>query len=452
MRFDPDSGKTPDGASSRRLEKTFDKGHALVMFPTRPTRIADGEAQARRPRIALYSHDTMGLGHMRRNLLIARALASPPLGASILMVAGACQISKFTLPPGVDCLSLPSLCKNADGEYGPRNLDVPLKELTSLRSRTICAALEGFRPDILVVDNVPRGAVGELDQTLAALRGRTRLVLGLRDVLDAPERVRHEWARSENFKTIRNYYDAVWVYGDRGVYDLVAEYDFPPDVACKVRFVGYLDQTARLDAKADGRDDALATLELPRGPLAVCSVGGGQDGAQVAEAFARAELPRDMGGVLLTGPFMPAEARRRLAESVACNTRLRVLDFVEEPLRLLARADRLVSMGGYNCSCEVLSLGVPALVVPRTAPRVEQLLRAERFRTLGLADVLLPDQLKPEAISRWLAREPKRTPARRGVDIGGLSRLPQLAAEVLASSPGQAAGALTEGGLKHASL
>ena len=448
MLFDSDSGKARHAATPRRRGKPSDNEHALVMFPARPAREADSEPAPRKPRIALYSHDTMGLGHMRRNLLVAQALSAPPLGASILLVAGACQISKFTLPPGADCLSLPSLCKGSDGEYGSRNLDVTLKELASLRSRTICAALESFRPDILVVDNVPRGAVRELDQTLSALRGRARLVLGLRDVLDAPERVRREWARAENFQTVRDYYDAVWVYGDREVYDPVAEYDFPADVARKVRFVGYLDQTARLRAQGGAPEGG---LELPDGPLAVCSVGGGQDGAKVAEAFARAELPRDMGGVLLTGPFMPVEARRRVEEAAASSPRLRVLDFVEEPLRLLSRADRLVSMGGYNTSCEVLSLGVPALFVPRTAPRAEQLVRAERFRDLGLADVLLPDRLSPAAIGEWLAREPA-TAARRPVDLEGLSRLPLLAREVLDSAPLPAPRSLTEGGLRHASL
>jgi predicted glycosyltransferase len=452
MRFDSEIGNTFHDASTPRAEKGLAKDHALVMFPSRAARGEQDKARARKPRIALYSHDTMGLGHMRRNLLIAQALSSAPLGASVLMVAGACQISKFTLPPGVDCLSLPSLCKNSEGEYGSRNLDVSLQEMSALRARTISAALQGFQPDILVVDNVPRGAVRELDQTLAALRGRTRLILGLRDVLDAPERVRREWERAENFQTIRDYYDAVWVYGDRALYDLVREYDFPADVAAKTRFVGYLDQRARLQSTERGTPDALAALELPAGRLVVCSVGGGQDGVELAEAFANAELPRNHNGVLLTGPFMPAGARRRLEDAAARSPRLRVIEFVNEPLHLLTRADRLISMGGYNTSCEVLSLGIPALVVPRVTPRVEQLLRAERFRALGLADMLHPKRLTPEAISDWLARGPAHASTRWRVDLDGLSRLPLLAEEALASRPPLAGEAFTEGGFRHAAL
>src|SRR6266545_2606828 len=139
-------------------------------------------------RVALYSHDTMGLGHMRRNLLLAQALKHSRLRAVVLMIAGAREASLLTTAAGVDCVALPSLRKDADGRYHPRHLEVSLPELLSLRAKTACAALQAFHPDVLIVDNVPRGAVRELDPVLDALRaeGRTRLVLGLRDVLDDP--------------------------------------------------------------------------------------------------------------------------------------------------------------------------------------------------------------------------------------------------------------------------
>src|SRR2546422_7780406 len=47
-------------------------------------------------RVALYSHDTMGLGHMRRNLLLAQALRHSRLQAVVLMIAGAREASLLT--------------------------------------------------------------------------------------------------------------------------------------------------------------------------------------------------------------------------------------------------------------------------------------------------------------------------------------------------------------------
>ncbi|PYP71183.1 MAG: glycosyltransferase [Gemmatimonadetes bacterium] len=389
-------------------------------------------------RIAFYSHDTMGLGHMRRNLLLAQALKHSRLQAVVLMIAGAREASLVTGAAGVDCVALPSLQKDGQGQYHPRHLDVPLPELLALRAKTACAALEAFDPDVLIVDNVPRGAVRELDPVLESLRARhrTRLVLGLRDVLDDPITVQREWARAQNQDAVRRYYDAVWVYGDPTVYDPVREYAFAPDVAAKVRYTGYLDQRARLKfVRHDGRGPA-AALGLSPGWLALCLVGGGQDGAALAEAFVEAELPPDTNGLLVTGPCMPVGVRRRLMRSVASNPRRRVVSFVHEPTRLVRRADRVVAMGGYNTVYEILSFEKPALIVPRVTPRQEQLIRAERLRALGLVDVLHPEGLSAAALSAWLARgrAPVR-PARERIDFNGLSRVPQLLEELLGSRP-----------------
>src|SRR2546422_9596234 len=115
------------------------------------------------------------------------------------------------------------------------------------------------------------------------------------------------------------YYDAIWVYGDPAVYDPVREYAFAPDVAAKVRYTGYLDQRARLEFERRGGKDPVAALGWSGGRLALCLVGGGQDGAELAGAFAEAELPPDTNGLLVTGPCMPAGVRGRLIRSVARN-------------------------------------------------------------------------------------------------------------------------------------
>src|SRR2546422_548261 len=213
----------------------------------------------------------MGLGHMHRNLLLAQALRHSRLQAVVLMIAGAREASLLTTTAGVDCVALPSLWKDGGGQYHPRHLAVSLEELLALRARTAGAALEAFAPDVLIVDNVPRGALRELDPVLDSLRarGRTRLVLGLRDVLDEPAKLQGEWARAQNQDAVRTYYDAIWVYGDPAVYDPVREYAFAPDVAAKVRYTGYLDQRARLTFARRGDKDPVAALGWSGGRLAL---------------------------------------------------------------------------------------------------------------------------------------------------------------------------------------
>lgn len=387
-----------------------------------------------RTRVVLYSHDTMGLGHMRRNLLIAHALSGSPLRAVVLLIAGSRRATAFSLPASTDCLTLPSLHKEPDSSYRPRRLSVELRELIQLRAAAIRSAVSSFEPDLLIVDNVPRGAVRELDPTLQDIRegGRTRCVLGLRDVLDAPARVRRDWTRAANEDAIRTFYDAVWVYGDRAVYDLAREYDLAPDVAARMRYTGYLDQRARLMLSQNDGENASQISRLPRAPFALCLVGGGQDGARVADAFAQADLPAGLSGVIVTGPFMETTLQARLQTLAAERPHLSVVEFVREPMQLAARAARLVAMGGYNTTCEAVSLGKRTLIVPRVHPRSEQLIRATELQARGLVEVLHPDSLSPGALSSWLASEDRQLPtAADRIDMNGLSRIPQLAEDVL---------------------
>ncbi len=383
---------------------------------------------ARSWRVALYSHDTMGLGHTRRNVLIAQTLASCGLPLDILLIRGMGEGLGANLPAGIDCLTLPALHKQSDGSYSARNLSLELADIVQLRAHTLHAALTAFAPDVLIVDNVPRGAQNELDLTLAQLRrtGHTRCVLGLRDVIDSPHVVQREWQQAANEATINAYYDALWIYGDPQVYDSVYAYQFAPQIALRTSYIGYLDQRARLQYATQP-----IPLELPSGRMALCLLGGGQDGIQLAEAFVGATLPNDMYAVLLTGPFMPAEQCARLEALAAQHERLHILSTAAEPTQLLMHADKLVTMGGYNTVAELLSFEKHALVVPRVRPRQEQLIRAEQLAALGLIDMLHPDKLSPQALSHWLA-QPTRTPdVHNRLDMQALNRLPHLLASLL---------------------
>ncbi|PZQ50691.1 MAG: glycosyl transferase family 28 [Rhodovulum sulfidophilum] len=385
----------------------------------RPFREPDAPA-----RIALYSHDTLGFGHWRRNLLLAAALRRLDPAPEVLLIAGMREAGAFDLPDGVDTVTLPAYGKDASGAYRARSLGLALPELAALRATTIRAALESYDPDILIVDNVPRGAQGELDPALAALRarGRARIVLGLRDVIDSAEVVRGQWLRARNFPALRRWFDEVWIYGDPNFYDLVSEYGFGPEFAARARFMGYLDQRERLpDLRVPGE-----------APYVLCAVGGGRDGARLCSAFAEARLPAGHRGILIAGSQMPAPDRAALRARIAARDDMEMLDFVSEPLRLVAGAARMVAMGGYNTVTEVLSFGVPALILPRTRPRREQILRAERLAAAGLVGMIEPDDLTADRLSDWLHGPPPRVDrARDLLDMAGLGAVRARVADLL---------------------
>lgn len=386
-------------------------------------------------RIALYSHDTVGLGHTRRNLQIAGVLSAAFPNASILMLTGTVVSGQFRAPPRVDFMTLPALTKGDGGLYEARTLELSLKQLIKLRSRAIRAALKSFKPDVFIVDNVPTGAAGELTRVLEKLRkkGRTRCVLGLRDILDEPEAVKRQWAKADNEAAIERYFDEVWVYGDDRVCDQAEVYSFKPATVAKMRYLGYFDSRERLAATPI--EDALPEGVQPNlGKLVLGQVGGGEDGALLARAFAETQFPEGYYGVLVTGPYLPAALRDELSERAARNPRLQVLELVTEPVQLLQHAARVIAMGGYNTTFEALSFAKPLLVVPRVTPRLEQYVRAGELSRLGLLDYLHPDELSVAALEGWLQREVKAPKARAQLNFNATARLQEALLNVLERS------------------
>jgi predicted glycosyltransferase len=381
-------------------------------------------------RIALYSHDALGLGHLRRNLAIAGALAKRETGHATLLVTGAREAGVFPMPPGTDCLALPALTK-AGGGYRARSIGMRLDELVELRSAAIASALVAFDPDVLIVDKRALGIRKELRPALELLRdaGHVRLVLGLRDVLDSPSEVRREWSASGDADAAREYYDAVWIYGDPQVYDVATECDLDPELQDRICYSGYL---ARRHDPKEARYTELRALRLDDHPFNLCLVGGGQDGHLLADSFAHASFPAGMLGVIVTGPFMPQAERHHLHRLAELRSDLRVVEFLQDPTLLMRRAASVVAMGGYNTICELLTAGARALIVPRTSPRREQLIRAERMAQLGVLDMVRPDELRPRLLTKWIAGDDNgdRSAGKR-VDLNGLRRLPLLLDELV---------------------
>jgi len=367
--------------------------------------------------------------------LIARTLGSSYLRPVILIITGIGEANVFRIPPTADYLTLPALYEDADGNYSSRSLCVPLAVIISMRAKIIRAALEAFKPDVFIADKLPRGIIGELDLALEYLRDEQhcRCVLGLRDILDDPETVHREWSLSGTQETIREFYEAVWIYGDPKVYDLVREYELPADITKAVHYTGYLCHYSLPKFARPYEEETIASLGLPSNQFALCLVGGGQDGGLLAKAFMEASFPEGTGGVIVTGPFMPADTIQYLRSRAASNPHIRVLGFIPQVVSLLEQANRIITMGGYNTVCEILSFKKPALIVPRVSLKIEQLIRAERLDALGLVDMLHPDKLSPQALSEWLHRDISLSvPARKRIDMNGVQRLPKLLEELIA--------------------
>lgn len=376
-------------------------------------------ARLSKPKILLYSHDTFGLGNIRRTLLLADELIAQYPLAAILLVTGSQMIHSFRIPDGVDYIKLPCLDRIDAERYKPRFFSERSEEVKRTRSAIIEKAVVGFEPDLMIVDKRPAGVDGELLETLRALRRKqlpTKLVLGVRDILDEPERTRRNLQSNRSFEIIEEFYDEVWIYGSRSIFDTVSEYAFPEGVAKMTHFCGYLKRPT-------------AQLVRPGGPPHVLvTTGGGGDGSRMIEAYLEglSSLPRNVAlkSTVVFGPQMSAEDRAGLLDRFGYLTDVTFSEFVPDLTELYAGADIVVAMAGYNTVCELLSFGRHAILVPRAEPVQEQLIRARLLAAQGIFDILEPYQLSPDAlIGKVLSALKPVAVARMPFELDGLPRI-----------------------------
>lgn len=340
---------------------------------------------ARLGKVLLYSHDSYGLGHLRRNLAVARHLLGERHPPQVVLASGSPVLDRVDRPERLVCAQLPPVTKIGPEEYRPLEANVSMSLVKQARSAVLRDVVLRWRPDVLLVDHAPHGLKGELLPVFETIESRmlaTKVVLGLRDILDEPARVRATWVDQGVYETLAAVYDQVVVYGERDLFDVVDAYGIPEPLASRVEFCGYVtSEQATPDRAADPAGYVLGT------------VGGGGDGVDVLVATLEAARRAGSPAVLCTGPLMSRADRLTLDRAVArfgSALGVSVLEHVQD-LPSLARGARcVVTRGGYNTLCELLAVSVPVVVVPRVWPRREQLLRARAFAGRGLVHVVDP--------------------------------------------------------------
>jgi predicted glycosyltransferase len=336
-------------------------------------------------RVLIYSHDTMGLGHLRRCRTIAHSLVERFDDLSVLILSGSPIIGSFDFRARVDFVRVPGVVKLRNGEYTTLNLNIDFEKTIAMRASIIRHTAEIFEPDVFIVDKEPLGLRGEVAETLESLKKKgTRLVLGLRDVMDAPTLLAPEWQRKNVLPALRTLYDEIWVYGLPQMCEPLADMPVPKSVTDKMSYTGYLRRSVPL------RTGARPESAVTRNPYVLVTPGGG-DGDDLVEWVLRAyesDVWLPYGALIVLGPFMQPERQEEFRARAARLKRIEVITFDANMESLVAGAAGVVAMGGYNTFCEILSLDKRAIVVPRTEPRLEQYIRAARAQEVGLLRML----------------------------------------------------------------
>ncbi len=376
-------------------------------------------------RVLIYSHDTFGLGHLRRCRALAHALVDRFKQLSVLILSGSPIIGSFDFRARVDFVRVPGVIKLRNGEYTSLNLYLDISETLSMRASIIKHTADIFALDLFIVDKEPVGLRGEVLETLKMLKRRgTRLVLGLRDVMDEPRLLEPEWQRKKVLPALRELYDEIWVYGLPQICDPLEGIGIPQRVRQKMVYTGYLHR----EVPTHGAPPRMP--EMVQRPYVLVTTGGGGDGEGLIDWVLRTYehdplLPYP--ALLVLGPFMQPERQAEFMDRAARLKRVDAITFHGQLEALVSRAAAVVAMGGYNTFCEVLSLDKRTLIVPRTAPRLEQHIRASRAAELGLVTMLSDDGgYDPAVMAAALRALPRQGRPSEVVVPGLLEGLPNV--------------------------
>ena len=350
--------------------------------------------------ILMYSHDTYGLGHIRRTMAIASYLLGPRI--NILILTGSPIAGRFSFPEQIDFVRIPGMIKKTKDEYLPLSIKINARHALDIRKNIITATAKTFQPQLFIVDKEPLGLRKEVLPTLKWLqrcRPNTRAILGLRDIMDDAATVKKDWDEKGVYEVLESLYSEIWVYGDREFYDPIAEYDISESISRKVYFTGYIPR--KIPGKEAVRNIRKELGVQQEEKLVVVTTGGGGDGYNVMRNYVNmlesinGNLP--FKSVLITGPFMPKKKRKKIFKR-ARKLGVRTFHFYRQMETIFAAADLVVSMGGYNTLCEILSQGTLSLVIPRETPRKEQMIRAQAFKRQNLVDFIPWGEFNPKIL------------------------------------------------------
>ncbi len=393
-------------------------------------------------RVVLYSHDTFGLGHLRRNLAIATRLLESDGRFSVRLLTGSPVIGQWNLPPGLQVQPLPPVVKTGAEQYAARDGEQLFGMVKGYREALILKTILRYRPDVFLVDHAPAGMNGELLSTLALIRRelpQTRTIIGLRDILDSPVTVQKLWREQEIYPLLEQAYDDIFVYGSRALFDVVEGYGMSPALGARVRYCGHVVAAPAAHARPAGAAQAQPCWnpERPQGrPVVLVTAGGGGDGFFLMDAYlqALAQLPPgSVHSVVVTGPLMPGDESDALRQRAAGRADVELVDYTTDLVPSLRAADLVVAMAGYNTSAEIMALRKRAILVPRAAPRAEQRMRASLLAKLGAVWSVEPDaqlvQKLAALIPAALAAPPPLESAGAVIDLDGAERVAQYLLE-----------------------
>lgn len=386
--------------------------------------------------VLFYVQHLLGIGHLRRASVLARALDRA--GLRVVFVSGGLPVPDTDVG-GCEFQQLPPI-RTLDESFSTL-VDESGRELTeqdkNVRRDLLLDLLKRHKPKALLFEMFPFGRRQMRFELLPLLEAAKEMaappqvICSLRDVLTTHKKPgKTEWI----LDAVERYFDLVLVHGDPDFIPLERSFPATAGFQDKIRYTGYV-----LEKQGTSMTDASR-----RDGEVIVSAGGGAVAAPLIEAALAARAQSSLSAVpwrLLAGPNLTEERFRNLQKSCREGVTLERVrpDFTE----LLARAPLSISQAGYNTVMDILAAGVPSILVPFAATQqTEQALRAQFLAERGAATVLSEDRLNPENLAAAIETaldKPPPSDMLEQLSVDGAARTAEVVRTAVESAKGSLA-------------
>ncbi len=348
-----------------------------------------------KPILFLYCQHSLGMGHLRRTMEIAKALNKK---FRVVFFNGGRIPAEIPRPDTIEFIDLPALGMGANGILFSQTDELDLKKIKENRRQLLLEHYHRLQPEVLLVELFPFGRkkfAFELLPLLKIARKSKRkpiVICDLRDILvdDRRDQQRHDdrarWLS-------KRYFDAILIHTDPEFSRLEESFKPRSPLITPVFYTGFV------------AGDFTVDKNCMENPGIVVSAGGGNVGASLFYAVIKAQeslLERYRLPIsIVAGPFLPESEWELLKLKVKNNNAITLYKSVPDLKYLLQNAELSISQCGYNTVMDLIKTNTLALVVPY-AERLEneQTKRALKLEKLGIVRVLAETELTTDNIIR----------------------------------------------------
>ena len=308
-------------------------------------------------KILLSAINGIGLGHVTRQLALARALRDRLPEAQFLFLTTS-EAPSIIWQDGFASVKIPSWTNVTRGLMSAA-------DWRHLAHSLATVSVANFKPDVLIADSYPFGEYGEILAVLSTIQQR----IFLYDVMPGQDQKKlHRDAISN--------YNLVLIPHDEGAFEL------PFEIVPAPHWVGPMVNRSRKEALP--RAEARRRLGIPEDRLCFYVALGGGGGEAIVEAINWLSITLESFPNLLLFQTLPPLAAEDSGLLKSKNARA-VSHFTFPFTPYLSAFDGAIAGAGANTTTELINFGVPAVWVPMGSKQAaDQEWRAQKLSENGL--------------------------------------------------------------------